>query len=137
MSTQTLAVEVVTCDGQTVMVPVHRLAQACAGYKNAEETVSVALIQRLCCRHFGISIAEIRSSRMQRATVHARHVAMYLCRELTSYSYPTIARRFGDKDHGAVIYASRKIDNLVKADKLARAEIELLRSIIVAQRGTS
>ena len=34
---------------------------------------------------------------------------MYLCREILSASYPSIARAFGGKDHSTVIHAYEKI----------------------------
>ena len=43
------------------------------------------------------------------AKVTARQVAMYLVRNLTDYSYPAIARVFGNRDHTTVIHAVDKI----------------------------
>ncbi len=39
----------------------------------------------------------------------ARHIAMYLCRELTDLSLPKIGQLFGSRDHTTVLHAHRKV----------------------------
>jgi chromosomal replication initiator protein len=39
---------------------------------------------------------------------------MYLCRNLTLNSYPSIAREFGGRDHTTVMHAVVKIESLMK-----------------------
>jgi chromosomal replication initiator protein len=45
--------------------------------------------------------------------VMARQIAMYLCRELTDLSLPKIGAQFGNRDHTTVMYADRKINQLL------------------------
>ena len=49
--------------------------------------------------------------------VRARQIAMYVCRRQLGISYPELARFFGGKDHSTVIYAVKKIENLLITDK--------------------
>jgi len=44
----------------------------------------------------------------------ARQIAMYLCRELTNLSLPKIGQLFGNRDHTTVMYANKKISELMK-----------------------
>jgi chromosomal replication initiator protein len=48
---------------------------------------------------------------------HARQVAMFLCRELTSDSLPAIGKSFGNRDHTTVLYSRTKINELISKDK--------------------
>ena len=41
-----------------------------------------------------------------------KHIAMYLSKELTSHSLPSIGDAFGGRDHTTVIHACRKIESL-------------------------
>ncbi|MEZ5250038.1 MAG: helix-turn-helix domain-containing protein [Ilumatobacteraceae bacterium] len=47
----------------------------------------------------GFSVEALRSKSRQRPLVTARQTAMYVFRELTDLSYPSIARLFGGRDH--------------------------------------
>jgi chromosomal replication initiator protein len=46
--------------------------------------------------------------------VIARQISMYVFRELTDFSYPAIAREFGNRDHTTVMHAVEKIGALMK-----------------------
>ena len=58
---------------------------------------------------FGFNREELLGKRRHRALVTARQICMYVCRELTDLSYPSIAREFGNRDHTTVIHAVDKI----------------------------
>ena len=58
-----------------------------------------------------------RGQRRSRSIVYPRHVAMYLCRELTDSSLPKIGRDFGGRDHTTVINATSNITRLIREDR--------------------
>ena len=62
--------------------------------------------------------------------VHARHVAMYLCRELTDLSLPKIGREFGGRDHTTVISADKKIRTLITEHRSTFTQVTELTSRI-------
>ncbi len=60
--------------------------------------------------YYHFTVSEIRGPRRVRPLVTARHVAMYLMRDLLAdYSYPMIARIFDDRNHTTVISAVEKV----------------------------
>jgi chromosomal replication initiator protein len=63
---------------------------------------------------FGFSVEDLCGTNRRRPLVTARQVGMYVCRELTDFSYPAIAREFGGRDHTTVIHAVEKISGLMK-----------------------
>jgi chromosomal replication initiator protein len=65
----------------------------------------------------GFSVEALRGKSRQRPLVQARQTAMYVFRELTDLSYPSIARLFGGRDHTTVIHAVDKIQRLMKERK--------------------
>jgi len=57
----------------------------------------------------GFEVEALQGKSRQRPLVTARQIAMYLFRDLTDLSYPSIARLFGGRDHTTVIHAVEKI----------------------------
>jgi chromosomal replication initiator protein len=57
----------------------------------------------------GFDVDSLRGKSRQRPLVTARQIAMYVFREFTDLSYPSIARLFGGRDHTTVIHAVEKI----------------------------
>jgi chromosomal replication initiator protein len=65
------------------------------------------------CDAYGVSLVDIRGDKRPQSIVLPRHVAMYLCRELTDLSLPKIGQAFGGRDHTTVMHANRKIRELM------------------------
>lgn len=57
----------------------------------------------------GFEVEALKGKSRQRPLVTARQIAMYVFREQTDLSYPSIARLFGGRDHTTVIHAVEKI----------------------------
>jgi chromosomal replication initiator protein len=57
----------------------------------------------------GFEVEALKGKSRQRPLVTARQIAMYVFRDLTDLSYPSIARLFGGRDHTTVIHAVEKI----------------------------
>ncbi len=74
--------------------------------------VHLSDIEAAVTTFFGITPADVHSSKKTRTISLARSVAMYLAREHTSMSFPEIGRFMGNKNHATVILACRKIKNL-------------------------
>lgn len=89
--------------------------------------VLVEDIQRQVAREFGVTKADLLSSRRTRQVVWPRQVAMYLAKVLTPRSLPEIGRRFGGRDHTTVLHAVRKVERLVEEDPNVAALTEKLR----------
>lgn len=65
-------------------------------------------IEAETCAFFGVSVADVHSSRKGRRISLARQAAMVLARDLTDLSYNEIARLMGGKNHTTVLAACRK-----------------------------
>jgi chromosomal replication initiator protein len=80
---------------------------------NGAPQITAALIMGQTAAYFGLSIDDLCGTSRSRVLVTARHIAMYLCRELTDMSLPKIGQQFGGRDHTTVINADRKIRSLM------------------------
>ena len=64
-----------------------------------------------------ISETKLYSKSRQVDFVFARHVAMFLCRELTNNSLVHIGNHFGKRDHATIIHACKTIEEKINSDK--------------------
>ena len=64
--------------------------------------------------YFKLTIDDLYGSSRSQAVATARQIAMYLCREMTNLSLPKIGQLFGNRDHTTVMYANKKITELMK-----------------------
>lgn len=95
-----------------------------------ERRITVDEIQKAAAEHFSLRQADLLSERRTRAIARPRQIAMYLCKQLTTRSYPDIGRRFGGRDHTTVLHGVRKIEELMpKDDQIARDVEALIRKL--------
>ncbi|MBI9017554.1 MAG: chromosomal replication initiator protein DnaA [Phycisphaerae bacterium] len=71
--------------------------------------VHVSDIETITATFFGITPADLHSSRKTRTISLARSLSMYLARKHTSMSYPEIGRFMGNKNHATAILACKKV----------------------------
>lgn len=79
----------------------------------AETDPTVGTIQLCVAGYYRKSLQEMLSHRRTKDIVLPRMVSMYLSKKLTSHSLPEIGRRHNDRDHTIVLFAVRKIAQLV------------------------
>jgi chromosomal replication initiator protein len=81
--------------------------------------VGIDNIQKTVADYYKMKVAELFSKKRTRAIARPRQVAMWLCREVTSHSFPEIGDAFGGRDHTTVIHAVKTIDALrIKENEL-------------------
>ena len=91
-----------------------------------ERRITVDEIQKTTAEHFSLKQADLLSERRTRAVARPRQVAMYLCKQHTTRSYPDIGRRFGGRDHTTVLHAVKKIEELMGKDEQIARDVETL-----------
>ncbi|MDD3657048.1 MAG: chromosomal replication initiator protein DnaA [Atribacterota bacterium] len=91
-----------------------------------EKEISIQLIQKHTAEYFNLKPVILLSKKRTKNIVAARHIAMYLARELTDFSLPMIGNFFGGKDHTTVIHSCNKIKEQLKTDKKLKLNIDRL-----------
>lgn len=93
----------------------------------SDQATTVEDVQKAVCEYFSLRLADLKSKRRHRAVSFPRMVAMYICRQRLSTSYPELGERFGGKDHTTVINAVRKIERQLKdGDLNTRSALDAL-----------
>ncbi len=81
-------------------------------------------------RHFKIPVEDICGISRKAPIVHARHIAVFLTRELTRDSWKHIGTLFGDRDHTSMMHGYQKISEMIARDKELRSQVKtLMRSL--------
>ncbi len=93
--------------------------------------INVELIQKSTAEYFGLKVADLKSEKRLKAFVQARQIALWLCRDMTTASYPDIGGKFGGKDHSTVIHSVKKIERQLAEDTNLSNTIEEIKAIIL------
>ena len=91
-------------------------------YKN-----DVQRIQRVVCDYYKISIDQMKSKNKNNSINFPRQIAIYLCRELTTESFPKIGSYFGGRNHSTIISADKKIRKELTTNENLREIIRMLK----------
>jgi chromosomal replication initiator protein len=78
--------------------------------------VMLSDIESIVAIFFGLTPADLHTSRKSRTIALARGITMYLARKHTDMSFPEIGRFLGNKNHSTVILASRRISKLLQSN---------------------
>lgn len=87
----------------------------------------VRIIQVIVGSHYGFKRSEIISEERTKNMTFARHVAVYLTKEMTKMSLPQIGMKFGRRDHTTILHAIKRIDYLLKCDIGLKNDIDMLK----------
>jgi len=87
-------------------------------------------IQKTTADYYKIKVADLFSKKRTRAIARPRQVAMWLCREVTTHSFPEIGDAFGGRDHTTVIHAVKTIDTLKAKDAELNHDLHVLIQVL-------
>jgi chromosomal replication initiator protein len=92
--------------------------------------ITVENIQKTVAEYFKIKVADLFSKKRTRVIVRPRQIAMWLAKNLTSQSYPSIGSAFGGRDHTTVLHAVRTIDELRTRDNDLNHDVHVLQQVL-------
>jgi chromosomal replication initiator protein len=82
--------------------------------EDKNKDINIEYIMKVTADYFDISVRQLTSPNRSRQLVTARQICMYLCRELTDESLPTISNAFGGRHHSTTIHSVEKIRQLME-----------------------
>lgn len=91
------------------------------------KNISPDNIINVCADFYKINKEDLLSASRKKEVVKVRNIAIYLCRELTTLSFPAIGEHF-NKDHTSILYSFNKIAKLGKdEDPEVLEDIEVIK----------
>ncbi len=94
------------------------------------QQITVENIQKTVADYFKIKVADLFSKKRTRQIARPRQVAMWLAKNLTSQSYPSIGDAFGGRDHTTVLHAVRTIESLRAKDNELNHDVHVLLQVL-------
>jgi chromosomal replication initiator protein len=104
--------ELVSADGTVSIQDAENIARDII--LKAKECTPEQIIERVGA-HYSVSSENIVGRSREKSISLARHVSMYLIRQLTDLTLDEVGKLFG-KDHSTVIHSIRKIEDLLDDD---------------------
>ena len=97
-----------------------------------EKNISINFIQEQVSSFFNLKLSDMTSSRRSINIARPRQIAMYICKAITSFSYPEIGKAFGGKDHTTVMHAVKKIEALLLVDQKLKKQLSEIKISIIS-----
>lgn len=95
-----------------------------------DKTISPSAVKNAVAAFYGIKSSELSAKGRQRSIVYPRHIAVYLCRQITSLSLPEIGKHFGKRNHSTILHSCRLIEQTLPQNNSLSKEIKQLEIII-------
>lgn len=92
--------------------------------------ITVEEIQQVVLSYYQLEAKDMQSKDRSKRKARPRQIAMYFAKEFTDLSFPDIGRRFGYRDHTTVMYAHRKINELISTDKRVKKECDQMQRLL-------
>lgn len=96
--------------------------------KPEDTAISPTDIIHATAQYFKLTVDDLYGPGRAQAVAQARQIAMYLCRERTNLSLPKIGQLFGGRDHTTVMYATKKITELMKEKRQLYNQVQEITS---------
>lgn len=80
--------------------------------------------------YFELALDDLYGPSRAQQIAMARQIAMYLCRELTALSLPKIGQLFGGRDHTTVMYAHKKVAQLISERRSVFNQVAELTALV-------
>jgi chromosomal replication initiator protein len=116
--------------GQIGPGTVERLLGDEAAQVAGTQPIRLARIIESVCERMRVGREELLGSGRHARTVVARGVVAHLSRELTTHSYPEIARALGRDTHSAVHTAAKRLRNMIEEDARVGDSGERVREVV-------
>ena len=96
-----------------------------------ERQISIENIQKTVADYYNMRVVDLKSKKRSRQIARPRQIAMALAKEFTNLSLPDIGDSFGGRDHTTVLYACRKVDELIQSDIRIKEDYDKLQKILL------
>lgn len=88
--------------------------------------ISVDKIIQYVSEYYNLKAHELLGNKRTKSIALARQIAMYISRKITRLSTTQIGKYFNDKEHGTVMHATKRIEDMISKDEKLKNDIETI-----------
>lgn len=88
--------------------------------------ISVDKIIQFVAEYYNLKAHEIIGNKRTKSIALARQIAMYISRKITRLSTTQIGKYFNDKEHGTVMHATKKVEDMINKDTKLKNDIDII-----------
>ncbi len=99
------------------------LAKKALNCEMRKKDITIEKIAQAVSEYFGVTVSDLKSTARQQKISHARHVSVFLARDILQMSYEAIGDYFSKK-HTTIMYSCDLISDKLKSDVNLQSEIE-------------
>ena len=100
-------------------------------YPDKPREVTAQVIIEVVSEHCGINMEDMISKKRTSEIARARHIAMYLCKEMTDSSLSVIGGLLGGRDHTTIMHGIKKISDEYDDNENSRTLIDTIKNKII------
>lgn len=87
------------------------------------EKLTITHIKEEVAMRYHLKRHQLEGASRKKEITQARHMAIYLSRDMTDNSFPSIGREFGNRDHTTIMHSYMKVKQLLEETPLLQAEV--------------
>lgn len=99
------------------------------GTESLQKILSPKEIIKQVAKFYNISSLDIIGKKRNKNISQARHMAVFLCRELTTCTLAQIGEFFGGRDHSSIVYTINKVQSLQRSNQDTNNQITQLKKM--------
>lgn len=110
---------------------VERVVQQHEGARARQAKITLEQVLTITAGAHELAVADLTGKNRSALVSRARHIAMYLARDLTEASYPQIGQAFGMRSHTTAMHGHDRVRKQMQQDEAFRYELLALRERIM------
>lgn len=91
---------------------------------NKNDELTIKKVKKEVCNFYNITLKQIESKSRTADIANARHIAVYLSRELLDIPFKRIGSEFGNRDHSTIMTSYDKISKLLQEKSIYKEVVE-------------
>ena len=97
---------------------------------NENDELTIKKIKKAVTRFYGLTYKDIEGKSRQKKLMNARHVFVYLSRELLHKAYISIGQELGNRDHTTISSSYERACQLIKNDVNFKMAVEKVQEML-------